>query len=131
MPPQPANGDSTYDLLIRGGTVVSVFTGETFPADVAVNGETIAAILAPGTIDPAQAAEVLDAAGLTIAPGYIDAHIHVESSFVTPASFAWLTLPRGTTTVLADLHEIVNVAGQPGLRWMIEAGQTILYGVPS
>ena len=78
---------------------------------------------------------MLDAHGLTVAPGYIDAHMHVESSFVTPASFAWLTLPRGTTTVLADPHEIVNVAGKPGLRWMIEAGQgtgqTILYGVPS
>src|SRR3954453_2244239 len=126
---------ATYDLLIQHGTVVSVFTGETFQADVAVRGETIAAILAPGSIDPAQATEVLDATGLIIAPGYIDAHIHVESSFVTPAAFAWLTLPHGTTTVLADPHEIVNVAGKPGLRWMIEAGQgtgqTILYGVPS
>jgi adenine deaminase len=124
-----------YDLLIRGGTVVSTFTGETFPADVAVRGDTIAAVLAPDTDAPEQAAETLDATGLTIAPGYIDAHMHVESSFVTPAAFAWLTLPRGTTTVLADSHEIVNVAGKPALRWMIEDGrgtaQTILYGVPS
>ena len=135
MPAQPARAESDYDLLIQHGTVVSVFTGETFPADVAIRGETIAAVLAPGSIDPGQAAEVVDARGLTVAPGYVDAHMHVESSFVTPASFAWLTLPRGTTTVLADPHEIVNVAGQPGLRWMIEAGQgtgqTILYGVPS
>jgi adenine deaminase len=139
MPPMPAQPDpesgSAYDLLIQNGTVVSVFTGETFPADVAVSGETIAAILPPGSVDPGLAAEVVDATGLTVAPGYIDAHIHVESSFVTPASFAWLTLPRGTTTVLADPHEIVNVAGKAGLRWMIEAGQgtgqTILYGVPS
>lgn len=139
MTSQPAPSESAalpaYDLLIRGGIVVSVFTGETWPADVALRGEMIAAILPPGTVDPGQAAEVLDADGLTIAPGYIDAHIHVESSFVTPAAFAWLTLPSGTTTVLADPHEIVNVAGQPGLRWMIEAGQnsgqTILYGVPS
>jgi adenine deaminase len=135
MPSQPSSVETIYDLLIQHGTVVSVFTGETFQADVAIKGEAIAAILAPGSIDPGQAAEVLDATGLTIAPGYIDAHIHVESSFVTPASFAWLTLPRGTTTVLADPHEIVNVAGKPGLRWMIEAGQgtgqTILYGVPS
>lgn len=135
MPAHPANTEHDYDLLIRGGTVLSVFTGETFPADVAVRGETIAAVLAPGSIGPGQAAEVLDARGLTVAPGYVDAHLHVESSFVTPASFAWLTLPRGTTTVLADPHEIVNVAGKPGLKWMIEAGQgtgqTILYGVPS
>jgi adenine deaminase len=129
------SNDGGYDVLIQNGTVVSVFTGEMFPADVAVRGETIAAVLAPGSVDPGQADEVVDATGLTVAPGYIDAHIHVESSFVTPAAFAWLTLPRGTTTVLADPHEIVNVAGKPGLRWMIEAGrgtgQTILYGVPS
>lgn len=139
MPSEPASAASQsepgYDLLIRGGSVVSVFTGETFPADVGIRGETIAAVLVPGSIDPGQATEVVDATGMTVAPGYIDAHIHVESSFVTPASFAWLTLPRGTTTVLADPHEIVNVAGKPGLRWMIEAGQgagqTILYGVPS
>lgn len=133
--PNLTAGAPAYDLLIRHGTVVSVFTGETFPADVAIRNETIAAVLAPGTIDPGLAAEVVDGAGLTVAPGYVDAHMHVESSFVTPASFAWLTLPRGTTTVLADPHEIVNVAGKPGLRWMIEAGQgtdqTILYGVPS
>jgi adenine deaminase len=131
----PSSGPRAYDLLIRGGTVVSTFTGETFPADVAVRGETIAAVLPPGTVSGGQANDVLDAAGLTIAPGYVDAHMHVESSFVTPAAFAWLTLPRGTTTVLADSHEITNVAGKPGLRWMIEAGrgtsQTILYGVPS
>src|SRR3954447_9024149 len=132
--PRPA-AEPAFDLRVRHGTVVSVFTGEMFPADVAIRGETIAAVLPPGTVDPGQAAEVLDAAGLTVAPGYVDAHMHIESSFVTPASFAWLTLPRGTTTVLADPHEIVNVAGKPGLRWMIEAGQgtgqTILYSVPS
>ena len=139
MPPEspadPGRNGAAYDLLIQHGTVVSVFTGEMFPADVAIRGETIAAVLPPGSVDSGQAAEVVDATGLTVAPGYIDAHIHVESSFVTPAAFAWLTLPRGTTTVLADPHEIVNVAGKPGLRWMIEAGQgtgqTILYGVPS
>jgi adenine deaminase len=135
MPAQPASTETDYDLLIQDGAVVSVFTGETFPADIAIRGETIAAVLAPGSVGPGQAAEVVDATGLTVAPGYVDAHMHVESSFVTPASFAWLTLPRGTTTVLADPHEIVNVAGKPGLRWMIEAGQgtgqTILYGVPS
>src|SRR5436190_4241291 len=132
---QSASQRPTYDLLIRGGSVISVFTGETFPADVAIRGETIAAVLPPDTVTPDQIGGVLDAPGLSIAPGFIDAHMHVESSFVTPAAFAWLTLPHGTTTVLADSHEIVNVAGKAALRWMIEAGQgtaqTILYGVPS
>ena len=95
MPSEPVSAASQdaaeFDLLIRGGDVVSVFTGETFPADVAIRGETIAAVLAPGSIDPGQAAEVVDASGLTIAPGYVDAHIHVESSFVTPARQAsWI-----------------------------------------
>jgi len=125
--------DQTHDLLIRNGRVVSVFTGETFPADLTIRGDQISGVLPPGT--PVEAAETLDAAGLSVAPGYVDAHMHVESTFATPAAFAHLTLPRGTTTVLADPHEIVNVAGKPGLRWMIEAGrntpQTILYGVPS
>jgi adenine deaminase len=94
MPAEPVPASQTdYDLLIRNGAVVSVFTGETFPADIAIRGETIAAVLAPGSVDSGQAAEVLDASGLTVAPGYVDAHMHVESSFVTPASFAWLTLP--------------------------------------
>ena len=58
MPAHPTTSEMTYDLLIQNGTVVSVFTGETFPADVAIRGETIAAVLAPGSVDPGQAAEV-------------------------------------------------------------------------
>jgi adenine deaminase len=122
-----------HDVLIQGGQVVSAFTGEVFPADVAVDGDTISGVLPPGTAGPA--AQTVDARGLVIAPGFVDAHMHIESTFVTPAMCAWLTLPRGTTTVFADPHEIVNVVGKPGLRWMVEdaasAPQTILYGVPS
>lgn len=133
---QPLESQPTgllIDLLIRGGSVVSVTTGERFAADVAISGERIIAVLPAGT--PVASDEVLEAEGQLIVPGYIDAHLHIESSFVTPAAFARLTLPRGTTTVLADPHEIVNVAGKAGLRWMIEAasgaGQSILFGVPS
>ncbi|MFN8525822.1 MAG: adenine deaminase C-terminal domain-containing protein [Chloroflexota bacterium] len=128
MPAQPL-----HDLLIRGGRVVSTFTGEVFAADVVVDGQTIAGVLPADTAGEAR--EVLDASGLLVVPGYIDSHLHVESSFVGPAGFAWLTLAHGTTTVLADPHEIVNVVGADGLRWMLEAGanvpQSIYYGVPS
>ncbi len=121
------------DLLIRGGSVVSVLTGETFEADVAVRGDRISAVVAPGT--PREARERIDARGQLVVPGFIDSHMHVESSFLTPAGFAALTLPRGTTTVLADPHEIVNVCGADGLRWMLDEGrrtpQTMLFGVPS
>ncbi|GAA2431540.1 adenine deaminase [Actinomadura vinacea] len=124
---------SRCDLLIRGGSVVSVHTGEVLPADVLVTGDLIRAVAAPGV--RVDAARVLDADGLLLAPGYIDAHMHIESSLLTPAEFARVTLPRGTTTVLADPHEIVNVAGRAAMAWMIEQGrparQTMLWAVPS
>ncbi|MGI5467254.1 amidohydrolase family protein [Streptomyces sp. CA-132043] len=122
-----------HDLRISGGQVVSSFTGESFAADVLVRDDTISGVLPPGT--PAEARAHLDATGMLVAPGFVDAHMHIESSFLTPQTFAALTLARGTTTVLADPHEIVNVAGAEAMRWMIEAGsgtpQTQLWGVPS
>ncbi|MFC3999990.1 adenine deaminase C-terminal domain-containing protein [Nocardiopsis sediminis] len=124
---------TTADLLIRGGRVLSVQTGEVWPADVAVEGEAIRAVTPPG--QGPRAREVVEADGLIIAPGYIDAHMHIESSLLAPAEFARITLPRGTTTVLADAHEIVNVAGRAGQAWMIEqgrgTGQTMCWAVPS
>ncbi|MGP4011404.1 adenine deaminase [Streptomyces sp. 4N124] len=124
---------SRCDLLIRGAEVVSVHTGELLPADVVVTGDLIRAVATPGV--RIEADRVLDADGLLVAPGYIDAHMHIESSLLTPAEFARVTVPRGTTTVLADPHEIVNVAGRAAMAWMIEQGrgaaQTMLWAVPS
>ncbi|MGP4018376.1 adenine deaminase C-terminal domain-containing protein [Saccharopolyspora sp. 5N708] len=121
------------DLRITGGRVVSTFTGEIFEADVLVTGEVISGVVPPGA--GADADEVIDATGKLVVPGFVDAHLHIESSFTTPAAFARLTLPRGTTTVLADPHEVVNVAGKAAMRWMIADGnrspQTQLWGVPS
>ncbi|GAA2324376.1 amidohydrolase family protein [Streptomyces kunmingensis] len=122
-----------HDLRIRGGRVVSTFTGEEFAADVLVRDDLISAVLPPGT--PADAREEIDATGMLVVPGFVDAHMHIESAFLTPQEFAAVTLARGTTTVLADPHEIVNVAGRDAMRWMIDAGQetaqTQLWGVPS
>ncbi|MGX9226478.1 amidohydrolase family protein [Streptomyces albus] len=112
--------EDEHDLRISGGTVVSAFTGEEFAADVLVRGETISGVVPPGTRAAARAH--LDATGLLVAPGFVDAHMHIESSFLTPRTFAAVTLARGTTTVLADPHEIVNVAGAEAMRWMIEEG---------
>jgi adenine deaminase len=121
------------DLLIRGASVLSVHTGECQPADVAVVGDMIRAVTRPGLV--IDAARTLDGDGLIVAPGYIDAHMHVESSLLPPAEFGRITLPHGTTTVLADPHEIVNVAGRAAMAWMIEQGerspQTMLWAVPS
>ncbi|GLU46515.1 adenine deaminase C-terminal domain-containing protein [Nocardiopsis ansamitocini] len=127
------NPSDPVDLLISGGSVVSVQTGEVWAADVAITGDAIRAVLEPGT--PVTAAEVIDATGLLVAPGYVDAHMHIESSLLAPREFARVTLPRGTTTVLADAHEIVNVAGRDAQAWMIEQGrdtaQTMRWAVPS
>ncbi|GAA4015230.1 adenine deaminase [Deinococcus rubellus] len=105
------------DLVIRNAQIVSVTTRELLSGDVAIAGGSIAAV-GPDY----WAAEVFDADGKYLSPGFIDAHIHIESSLMTPASFARAVRPRGTTGVIAEPHEIVNVLGEAGLRWMLEAG---------
>ena len=79
--------------------------------------------------------EVLDAGGAYLVPGLIDTHLHVESAMVTVARFAEAVLPHGTTTVLIDNHEIANVLGLDGIRWMLEEGRDlplkVLLAVPS
>ncbi|WGD36972.1 adenine deaminase C-terminal domain-containing protein [Lysinibacter sp. HNR] len=122
-----------HDLKLIGGRVVSVATGEIWESDVVIDGERVAAL--PGPDSAVSARETIDATGLLVVPGFIDSHMHIESSMLTPTTFAAATLPRGTTTVLADPHEIVNVAGADGLRWMIEEGaktqQSMFWAVPS
>ncbi len=112
-----AQGQEEADLLIRGASLVNVLTREIYQADVAVASGRIAAV-GSGY----KAAEVLEARGAYLAPGFIDAHIHIESSLLTPARFAQVVRPRGTTAVVAEPHELVNVLGLEGLHWMLEAG---------
>ncbi|WP_407569167.1 adenine deaminase [Deinococcus altitudinis] len=113
-----AQGQEPADLLIRGASLVNVLTREMYGADVAVAGGRIAAV--GGGY---RAAEVLEARGAYLAPGFIDAHIHIESSLLTPARFAQVVRPRGTTAVVAEPHELVNVLGLEGLHWMLRAGR--------
>ena len=101
--------DGRATLVIRNAKVLNVFTNEILEADVGICGD---AILGVGTFD---CPNVYDAHGAYLAPGFIDAHVHIESSMVTPASFAGVILPFGTTTIVADPHEIANVAGTKGL----------------
>ncbi|MFC4456320.1 adenine deaminase [Deinococcus sonorensis] len=114
-----AQGQEDADLLIRGAQLVNVLTREVYRADVAVADGRIASVG-----EGYHAAEVLEARGAYLAPGFIDAHIHIESSLLTPARFAEAVLPRGTTTVVAEPHEVVNVLGLAGLHWMLEAGRS-------
>jgi hypothetical protein len=101
-------------LVIKNGNVVNVFTKEIYPADIAISNGVIAGV---GRYEGA--AEV-DASGKYVCPGLIDAHVHIESSLASPREFARAILPHGTTCVIADPHEIANVRGVTGIRYMLE-----------
>jgi adenine deaminase len=115
-----ARGDEPADVVIAGGTVLSVFTGELLEADVAVAGEHVAAI-GRGYLGR----ETYDATGLVLVPGFIDGHMHIESTKLTVDQFARAALPWGTTTVVLDPHEIANVFGLDGVLGMLEAADRI------
>jgi adenine deaminase len=113
-----ARGDESSDLLLENARLVNVFTGEIYETAIALSGSRIAG-LGPGY----RAKSKLDLEGRFVAPGLIDAHVHIESSMVPPRAFARLVLPRGVTTVVADPHEIANVRGLEGVRYMIESAR--------
>jgi adenine deaminase len=114
-----ARGDGPFDILITGGTLVDVVTGELRPADIGLVGPVIASVHEAGS--RSDAAEIIDATGTFISPGLIDTHMHVESSMVTPATYAGAVLPRGVTTIVWDPHEFGNVHGTEGVAWALEA----------
>jgi adenine deaminase len=110
-----ARGDAEPDLVVAGARVFCAFTREWLAGDVAVAGGRIAGI---GNYD---GGEGIDGAGRFLVPGFIDAHVHVESSKLLPAEFARAIVARGTTAVVCDPHEIANVLGAAGVRWLLEA----------
>ncbi|MDO6586080.1 adenine deaminase C-terminal domain-containing protein [Salipiger sp. 1_MG-2023] len=114
-----ARGDAPFDLLITGARVADVLLHELRPADIGIIGPMIASVHAPGT--RSDAARVLDASGLIAAPGLIDTHMHVESSMITPETYAAHVAPRGVTTMVWDPHEFANVAGVEGLDYAADA----------
>lgn len=114
-----ARGDGPLDLLITGGRIADVATGELRAADIGICGPLIASVHVTGA--RADAGEVLDAAGLIATPGLIDSHMHVESSMVTPETYAAAVLSRGVTTVVWDPHEFGNVAGLSGVAYALQA----------
>ncbi len=117
-----AEGRVEADLLFTNAQIVDVYGHRVVPGSVAVKDGVIVGVLFDGRDDdaPAYAArEVVDCAGRYLAPGFIDGHLHIESSNVRPAEYARMALARGTTTAIADSHEIVNVAGLTGLEFMM------------
>jgi adenine deaminase len=112
-----AKGDEPADLLLRNGRVVDVLGGDVVSASVAIAGECIVGL------GEYPARNEIDLKGSFVAPGFIDAHVHIESALVPPAEFARAVVPRGTTTVITDPHEIANVLGLEGIRFMFESAK--------
>jgi len=123
-------GDAPADLLLKGGRVVNVFTREIEEVSVAVCGSRISSI---GYDVPAK--KTIELNGAFVAPGLIDAHMHVESTMMLPSQFANIALPHGTTAAIFDPHEIANVVGMDGIRYLMDASDnlpmTIMFTAPS
>lgn len=113
------------DLLVTNATIVDVVTHTTYRGWFTVVDGRFAEVEAgePTRADRDAAASVVDLAGAFVQPGMLDIHMHIESSLVTPRRFAEAALPHGTTTILQDPHEVANVLGAPGIRWMLEASR--------
>ena len=125
-----ARGDEAADLVLRNGRVINVFTGEIIEADIAIAEDTIVGVGAGefAAVDDVvvfEGKEEIDLGGRYVCPGLIDAHVHVESSMVTPPHFARAVVARGTTTVVSDPHEIANVVGADGVRYMLDASEDL------
>lgn len=116
-----AQGEIAFDVLIASGTIVDVVTGELRPADVGLVGAMVASVHAPGS--RADAGMIFDAAGKWICPGFIDTHVHFESSHMLPANYAEQVVAQGTTTIFYDPHELANVLGLAGVRYAVEASR--------
>ena len=108
-------GERPFDLLIAGGLVADVITGRTRRADVGLTGPLIASVHPPGSRSDAHAVKKVPDG--IIAPGLIDAHMHIESSMVTPVTYAASVLAKGVTTLVWDPHEFGNVWGSDGVAW--------------
>ncbi len=110
------------DIVLRGGRVFDLVTGDLVESDVAICGDTIVGVF--GTYEGRQ---VIDVSGKILVPGFIDTHLHIESSLVTPHEFDRCVTPRGVTTAICDPHEIANVCGLTGIRYFLDcAAQTVM-----
>ena len=114
-----AAGREPADLVLKNATYVNVFSNELCHGDIAVAEGLIVGMGAYNGI------EEVDVSGKIVLPGFVDAHIHLESSLVSPTEFAKAVLPHGTTTVITDPHEIANVMGTDGIEYMLQATEDL------
>ena len=126
-----AAGRKLADLVIKNCKIVNVFSGEIEDGDIAITGDKIAGI----GKNFYEGEKIIDAEGKFAAPGFIDAHIHIESSYISPEQLGKIIVPCGTTSIIADPHEIANVCGLEGMNYMFDAAEKtklqIIYSVPS
>jgi adenine deaminase len=115
-----AKGELPADLVLTNARVVNVFSGEIEPASVAISGRRIA-----GVGDYHQAKQVIDLGGRYLAPGFIDGHVHLESSMLDVPEYARAVVPRGTLAIVTDLHEIANVCGVEGIRYVLNSARRL------
>lgn len=115
-------GREPADLVLKGGRFFDLVSGELVTSDVAISGDTIV-----GTFGSYSSKQAIDVSGQVIVPGFIDTHLHVESSLVTPLEFDRCVLRHGVTTAICDPHEIANVLGIAGIQYFFDcAGQTVM-----
>ena len=114
-----AKREKKCDLVLKNATYVDVFTASIKKGDIAVVGEKIVGV------GEYEGEREIDCSSLTVLPGYIDGHVHIESSQLSPEEFASLIVPRGTTTIIADPHEITNVCGMAGCEYIAKASESV------
>ena len=112
------------DIVLRGGRVFDLITGDYLEGDVAICGDTIV-----GTCENYNGKQIIDVKDLILVPGFIDTHLHIESSMVTPFEFERCVLPLGVTTAICDPHEIANVVGVDGVRYFQEASEETIMDI--
>lgn len=114
-----AKGEIKAELVLKNANIINVFTNEIIKGDIAIERGKIIGI------GEYEGIEEMDLEGKYLSPGFIDSHVHIESSMVTPGQFAKAILPRGVTTVITDPHEIANVKGIEGIKYMLDESQDL------
>lgn len=116
-----ARGEKPADVLIKNVKILDLVNGEIIDSAIVLSGKTIAGIGLEYA--DSEALKIIDAKGLTAVPGFIDGHLHIESSMMNPFEFERMTLPLGTTTAICDPHEITNVMGDTGYSWFLRSSE--------
>lgn len=118
------SGREPADIVLKGGRFFDLVSGEMVASDIAICGGRIV-----GTCDSYQGKVEIGVSGRVLVPGFIDTHLHIESSMVTPFEFDRCVLPRGITTAICDPHEIANVLGATGIRYFLDCAERTVMDV--